>query len=139
LLLLAVSFADAKSEELTAPVTPVDTTSEILPSEVEVNGVERLLTPITQWVEGKIQKMSVVKPTVFSREPDNKSSGITLREAIKIASNQYQGTILGATKVEENNKLTFRIKILSSEGVVKIISVNGYQPQVLNQEMKHQE
>ena len=108
-------------------------------SEVEISSVERLFTPLTHWVEEKIQQLPVVKPTAYTRQRKQDTSGITLREAIKLARKQYQGTVLSAAEVEGDKKQSFEIKILSAEGIVKTVSVDSFQPAISNHQKTSKE
>ena len=49
----------------------------------------------------------------------------SLREAIQKAQQQYPGTVLGANRVNSLGKLMYRIKIISSEGIVEVIDIEG--------------
>jgi len=140
LLSPAISFAGEESEEARVPANPENAdivVDELTPKKVEINSVERLITPITQWVEGKIQTISVVKPSVYSREKNSLNVEITLREAIKLARKQFQGTILGADKVETDSDLSYQIKILSSKGIVKTITINSRKTAELYQHKEY--
>jgi len=141
LLSPAISFAGEESEETRVPANLENADiveDEVAAKKVEINSVERLITPITQWVEGKIQTISVVKPSVYSREKRLFNVQMTLREAIKLARKEYQGTILGADKIETDSHLSYQIKILSNQGIVKTITIDGSKTSELNQIMEHE-
>jgi len=86
--------------------------------------VERFVMPFTRWVEGKLQKSSVINPTAKqAKKSQSKASQHTLRTAIKQALSLHPGTVLSADKVQQNNGLVFKIKILSKDGVIRIVTV----------------
>jgi len=86
--------------------------------------VERFVMPFTRWVEGKLQKSSVINPTAKQvKKSKSKTSQHTLRTAIKQALATQPGTVLSADKVKTEDGLVFKIKILSKDGVVRIVTV----------------
>jgi len=48
---------------------------------------------------------------------------MTLREAIQHATQRYPGTVLSANKVLSEETLSYQIKIISAQGVVKTIKI----------------
>lgn len=90
--------------------------------------VERFVMPFTKWVEGKLHKSPVVNPTKeqIKKNNDNKvRPQVGLRAAIKQALSIYPGTVLSADKSVEGDVLRYKIKIISAEGVVKIVTVSS--------------
>lgn len=86
--------------------------------------------PFTHWVEGKIHKTTITKSSPQLRKDLGKNkpklkTGINLREAITQARNEFEGTILSADKVESDGGMHYLIKILSSNGLIKQIKVDG--------------
>ena len=87
---------------------------------------ERFVMPFTRWVEGKLQGSSVVNPTAQkAKKAQTLKSQHTLRTAIKQALAQYPGTVLSADKTKLASGLEFKIKILSKDGVVRIITIQS--------------
>ncbi len=92
--------------------------------------VERFIMPFTEWVEGKLHDSSLVNPTAKKAEGgDNNTekNQLTLRQAIKKALQQYPGTVLSAEKHALEHKPEYKIKILSKDGVIRVVSVPGYR------------
>ena len=92
----------------------------------QTSGIERMVMPLTHWVEEKIQNTSIIKPSAYSRKRQAQGPNhINLREAIERAQKQYTGTVLGAERISEKDQLIYRIKILSASGIVKLVEVDG--------------
>lgn len=92
----------------------------------QTSKVERVVMPFTEWVEKRIQNTSIVKPSVIPNKNKHKRlPGISLREAIERARTEHKGTVLGAERIEKENDLIYRIKIISQDGVIKIVEING--------------
>ncbi|PCK09325.1 MAG: hypothetical protein COA42_04785 [Alteromonadaceae bacterium] len=88
--------------------------------------IERSVMPFTHWVEGQIHKTTFTKssPQIRKNKPKTKT-GISLREAISQARQQFKGTILSADKVESDKDLHYLVKILSPDGIIRQIKING--------------
>lgn len=71
--------------------------------------MEEMVLPLKQWLE------KTIRPNDPPQTP--KQQQINLRQAIRMALKRYPGTVLSAGKKEDG----FHIKILSRQGVVKII------------------
>ncbi|WP_103654310.1 PepSY domain-containing protein [Agarilytica rhodophyticola] len=125
-----------KRERKSKELEETDQPKEVVIKEKEVDdnsgtgqasSVERIVMPFTQWVEKRIQNTSIVKPSVFpNKNKRQQHKGISLRQAIELARREYKGTVLGAERIEEKDNLTYRIKIISKDGVIKVIEVNGF-------------
>ena len=92
----------------------------------ETSEVERFVMPFTKWVEGKLHKSPVVNPTkdqIVKNSNGRKAKQVGLRAVIKQALKIYPGTVLSADKTKDNGVLRYKIKIISAEGVVKIVTV----------------
>ena len=95
------------------------------------SSVERAVTPLTRWVEDIFQNTSIMKPSAFNREltnrglPEELKPAVSLRQAIKSALKINSGTVLSANKISQEGGVTYKIKILSKDGVVNIISVSA--------------
>jgi len=61
-----------------------------------------------------------------AKDPTDAVSGqLDLRTAIKRATRIYPGTVLNAEKVTDNGVISYNIRIISGQGVVRTIAVNG--------------
>ena len=90
------------------------------------SSVEKAFTPITRWVEDIFQNTSIMKPSAFNRVPANGiQTQVSLREAIKLALKMNSGTVLSANKINQDGQVNYKIKILSKDGVVNILSINA--------------
>ena len=88
--------------------------------------VERFVMPFTRWIEGKLQDSSVVNPTSNKvKKVQSQQNQLTLRTAIKQALSQYPGTVLSADKSKLDSGLEFRVKILSKDGVIRMITIQS--------------
>lgn len=93
----------------------------------ETSEVERFVMPFTKWVEGKLHSSPIVNPTkeqIVQKNSNNRvRPQVGLRAAIKLALNIYPGTVLSADKSVKGEVLRYKIKIISANGVVKIVTV----------------
>lgn len=90
------------------------------------NDMERFVMPFTKWVEGKLHNSPVVNPTkeqITQNKGASLAPQVGLRGAIKQALAVYPGTVLSADKSNDAGTLRYKIKIISADGVVKIITV----------------
>lgn len=95
----------------------------------EPSSVERFVMPFNQWVEEKMQGSSILNPTSRQQSQTIESKpGISLRQAIEQARNIQPGTVLSAERIETNGQLSYRIKILSEAGVVRMVMIPEEQP-----------
>lgn len=121
-----VADGDEMADDVTAEVIdelPVNSGASA--KEIDVSVIEKAVMPLTHWVEGKIQDHAIAKPQKSHNKSNDLTNGISLRDAIRKATQQYAGTVLSAEQVQKNNQRYYRIKMLSANGVVKIIEVNG--------------
>lgn len=105
-------------------VTEQDKTANENPP--EESKVERFVMPFTKWVEGKLHSSTMVNPIkkqIAQKKGAKTGQQGSLRAAIKEALAVYPGTVLSAEKSDESGVLRYRIKIISADGVVKIITV----------------
>lgn len=94
--------------------------------EPQTRKIERFVMPITNWVEEKLHDSTIANPALKKkRQQTEPIPGISLREAIELARKQHPGTILSADKIKSNESLTYRIKILSQGGVVRVLTIDG--------------
>ena len=88
--------------------------------------VDRFIIPLTDWVEEKVQRTTLLNSAVEARKTSQKNTkGLSLREAIKRASNQYEGTVLSAERIDQEGVLSYQVSILSKQGVVKTILIGS--------------
>ena len=85
--------------------------------------MEDMVTPLKQWLEYNEQ----------TQQPAPKPAQITMRQAIKQATRQYPGVVLS---VKQQDK-AYQIKILSKQGVVKLINISTFMQQVPNENTDH--
>lgn len=126
----ARSIADDNKEPENQNKEPKTTTkdkkTEPAKNKPQDNDMERFVMPFTKWVEGKLHSSPVVNPTkeqVTKKTGASRAPQVGLRDAIKQALAVYPGTVLSADKSNDEGKLRYRIKIISADGVVKIITV----------------
>ena len=115
---------DKKTDKQAAPVKAEDKPSE--KNKPQDNDMERFVMPFTKWVEGKLHSSPVVNPTkeqISKKKGTSQAPQVGLRGAIKQALAVYPGTVLSADKTNDGGTLRYRIKIISADGVVKIITV----------------
>lgn len=84
---------------------------------------ERAITPLTSWVEKKIQDSELVEPSGYKRKTHDHSHKSRMRWAIEQARAQYSGTVLSAKKTEQGGAITYHVKILSADGIVKTLDI----------------
>ena len=88
------------------------------------SSIERFVQPFTRWAEDQIHDAGLIRsPQVQENTTLKQQGALTLREAIKHATRQYPGTVLSANKVKSGETLSFQIKIISAQGVVKTIKI----------------
>lgn len=109
-----------------APVAPE---SEQEPTMLESADrlIERSVMPFTNWVEKKIQGSNIIKPSPYQKKNGSTETNVTprlsLRAAIEQAMSAYPGTVLSSDHLAKPDGQVYRIKILSSEGVIRIIEI----------------
>lgn len=85
--------------------------------------VERFILPATRWIEQTVRKTPLIRSP---EKPDTSPVGqIDLRTAIKQALRVYPGTVLNAEKSRTEGRMTYRVRIISAQGVVKTIAVSN--------------
>ncbi len=86
--------------------------------------------PMTNWLEEKLQDSSVMNPARGNKSAPPKEASeksLTLRDAIKKALSTHKGTVLSADRIEKNGNLSYRIKILSRNGVIRMVDISSDQ------------
>lgn len=104
---------------------PTDDNKES-PSEEDSSpsSIERFVQPFTRWAEDQIHDTGLIRsPQVQENSPPQQKETLTLREAIQHATQRYPGTVLSANKVKSEETLSYQIKIISTQGVVKTIII----------------
>lgn len=105
---------------------PIDVPKENARSEATIGTVGRYIAPVTDWIEEKVQNSTLIRSKADERKASiKKIDGLSLREAIRQASEQREGTVLTARRVEEDGKVHFQVAILSDQGVVKSIRIEA--------------
>lgn len=105
---------------------PMDGPKEDVRSEATIGTVGRYIAPVTDWIEEKVQNSTLIRSKADERKASiKKVDGISLREAIRLASEQREGTVLTARRVEEDGEVHFQVAILSDQGVVKSIRIEA--------------
>lgn len=108
-------------------------------SSTESSAVERATKPVASWVEERLQKSSLLQPSTYSRDrPEQPAGERTLREAILLAREQFSGAVLSAERMSDEERKWFSIKILSQQGIVRIIDVDA-EVQKPTQKSEHTE
>jgi len=99
--------------------------SNLLPEEKSTpSRIELFVQPFTRWAEDQIHDTGLIwSPQVTEEKPPKKHVTVTLREAIQLATQQYPGTVLSANKVPDEETLSYQIKIISAQGLVKTIRI----------------
>ncbi len=85
--------------------------------------MEDMVMPLKQWLEYKDQ----------TQKPVPKPAQRTMRQAIKQATAQYPGVVLS---IKQQDK-AYQVKILSEQGVVKLINISTFMQQVPNENTDH--
>jgi len=92
--------------------------------ETTPSSIERFVQPFTRWAEDQIHDTGLIRsPQVAEDKPSLRYGVMTLREAIQHATQRYPGTVLSANKVLSEETLSYQIKIISAQGVVKTIKI----------------
>ncbi len=92
------------------------------------DNVERFIMPFTHWLEEKVQDSVIANPVEQQKRQQKNSNGkLSLRGAIERAREQYPGTVLSADRIKSEKGLSYRIKILSDDGVVRTVAVDDTQ------------
>ncbi|MCG8668150.1 MAG: PepSY domain-containing protein [Pseudomonadales bacterium] len=103
--------------------------------EPQTKKIERFVMPFTNWVEEKLHESAIANPAEQqAKKKSPKVASISLRQAIEFARQQHPGTVLSADRIKSENTFSYRIKILSKEGVVRVVSVAGNQKPKTKQE-----
>lgn len=125
---VTVDGIDVVNEISDAP-TEVSEKSAARTKKSKTGALERAVMPVTRWIEDKIHN---VYKAESSTSPTEASSGpaIGLREAINLAREKHGGTVLSADRIDDEGDITYRVKILLGEGIIKMVDVNG-KPQAL--------
>lgn len=126
---LAKAGQDAVDLQSPEPVASAPASATLKKSQTDTNStttrIERVVMPFTQWVEEKIQDSSIVNPTSAQQAEKKQSSGSNhLRTAIEKARAKHPGTVLSADRVDKNGQTSYLIKILSAEGIVKVVNID---------------
>lgn len=122
--------------------TPLEPSETQKPSALESaeQMIERSVMPITNWVEKKIQGTNIIKPSPYRSNKNQQDApepnGITMRQAIVQAMDSYPGTVLSSEKTQSNGHQAYQIKILSKQGVIRIIEVSAHNSQPKNLQPK---
>lgn len=125
-LLSALSHAEEESQN-TAPPESSWINDTVEP---QTKRVERFVMPMTNWLEEKLQDSSVMNPARGNKSAPPKEASeksLTLRDAIKKALSTHKGTVLSADRIEKNGNLSYRIKILSRNGVIRMVDISSDQ------------
>lgn len=124
------SVATISETEITEVIEETATEEAEENSSLESSAVERATKPVASWVEEKLQNSALLQPSTYSRTPTEKPVGErTLREAILLAREQFNGSVLAAERMDEEGRSWFRIKILSETGVLRMIDVEAAVPE----------
>ena len=88
------------------------------------SSIERFVQPFTRWAEDQIHDAGLIRsPSVQEKNIFEPKGSLTLREAIQHATSRYPGTVLSANKVIFEENLSYQVKIISAQGVVKTIKI----------------
>ena len=94
------------------------------PRQKPIGAAERLLVPITDWLENKAHRSTVLNPRAQTDSSAKRKSYDKMRSAIETAQRQYPGTVLSAERQQQSDSVFYKIKILSAQGILKEVSVS---------------
>ncbi|BFM08686.1 PepSY domain-containing protein [Halioxenophilus aromaticivorans] len=92
----------------------------------KLDPTERLITPVTGWIENQAHKSRLLNPDNSLKTPaERQQNNSNLRQAIVAAQELYPGTVLSAERVIVDKNNIYKIKILSPSGTIREIEIEG--------------
>lgn len=125
IILLLNSTATAADDKKQQNKSAKSTTPPTVEKEnKESESFEKFVMPFTKWVEGQLHNSPLINPTQNTKTTrQNAKSQNKLRLAIKAALVEFPGIVLSATKHQKQESTVYQIKIISTDGIIKVISI----------------